>query len=138
MFGVHHPNLTSLRCNIISRRDDVINDIITHAHGAGHVTFWYKRGRTWWGVGSVTRDLQEAGPLKVCIGINTPVHPYNWSLLPSTVFSVFTCVLFHCMCSDTHTQMFQESLGVLLTPQLVLPLQECCAFRLCLCALHLQ
>ena len=28
------------------------------------------------------------------------------------------------------TQVFQESPGVLLTPQLVLPPQDCCAFRL--------
>ena len=34
------------------------------------------------------------------------------------------------MCSDTCTKVFQESLGVLLTPQLVPPLQDCCAFWL--------
>ena len=34
------------------------------------------------------------------------------------------------MCSDTCTQVFQESPGVLLTPQLVPPLQDCYAFQL--------
>ena len=56
------------------------------------------------------------------------VHPCNWSLLPSTVISTFTCVLFHHTCSNTCAQVFQESPGVLPTPQLVPPLQDCCAF----------
>ena len=58
------------------------------------------------------------------------VHPCNWSLLPSSVFSMFTCVLFHHTCSDTCAQVFQESPGVPLTPQLVLSLQDCCDFQL--------
>ena len=58
------------------------------------------------------------------------VHPCDWSLLPSTILSTFTCVLFCCMCSNTCTQVFQESLGVLPTPQLVPTLQDCCAFQL--------
>ena len=58
------------------------------------------------------------------------VHPCNWSLLPSTVLSTFTCVLFHHACSITHTQVFQDSLGVLPNPQLVPPPQDCCAFWL--------
>ena len=58
------------------------------------------------------------------------VHPCNWSLLPSTVLSMFTCVLFHCTCSDTHAQVFQESPGVPPIPQLVPPPQDCCAFQL--------
>ena len=36
------------------------------------------------------------------------------------------------MFSDTCTQVFQESPGVPPTPQLVLPLQDCCAFWLVL------
>ena len=59
----------SLQRNVISLCDDVINDII-HAHVAGHMTFWYKRGHTPRGIGSVTWDLQEVGPLKVHIGID--------------------------------------------------------------------
>ena len=55
------------QCNVISRCVDVINDVITHAHAAGHMTFWYKKGRTQRGVGSA-QDLQEVGLLKVCIG----------------------------------------------------------------------
>ena len=43
---------------------------------------------------------------------------------------MFTCVLSHHLCSDTCAQVFQESLGVLLTPQLVPPPQDCCAFWL--------
>ena len=58
------------------------------------------------------------------------VCPCDWSLLPLTVFSAFTCVLFCHTCSDTCTQVFQESLGVLLTPQLVPSPQDCCAFQL--------
>ena len=58
------------------------------------------------------------------------VHPFDWSLLPSTVFSAFTCVLFHHECSNTRAQVFQESLGVPLTPQLVAPPQDCHAFQL--------
>ena len=57
------------------------------------------------------------------------VHPCDWSQLPSTVLSTFS-VLFHCMCSNTRAQVFQESLGVLLTPQLVPPPRDCCAFQL--------
>ena len=34
------------------------------------------------------------------------------------------------MCSDTHAQVFQESPGVPLTPQVVLPPQDCCTFWL--------
>ena len=53
--------------------------------------------------------------------------------LEPTIFNCFEhfwlCVI-HCVCSDTHTQVFQENLGVLLTPQLVPPLQDCCAFQL--------
>ena len=59
------------QCNIISQCDDIINDVITHEHAAGHLTFWYKRGHTWRGVGSVTRDLQEVGLLEVHIGSDT-------------------------------------------------------------------
>ena len=62
--------------------------------------------------------------------VMSQVPPCNWSLLPSTVLSVFSCVLFHCMCSDTHAQVSQESPGVLPTPQLVPPPQDCCAFQL--------
>ena len=57
-------------------------------------------------------------------------HSCDWSLLPSTVFIMFTCVLFHPAHSDTCAQVFQESLGVLLTPQLVPPPKDCCAFWL--------
>ena len=58
------------------------------------------------------------------------VHPCDWSLLPSTVFSAFTCELFCCACPGTCAQVFQESLGVPLTLQLVPPLHDCCAFQL--------
>ena len=32
------------------------------------MTFWYKRGHTQRGVGSVTQDPQEVGPLEACTG----------------------------------------------------------------------
>ena len=46
------------------------------------------------------------------------------------LLSAFTCVLSHHVCFNTSAQVFQEGLGVPLTPQLVLPLQDCCAFQL--------
>ena len=60
----------SSRHNVISQCDDIINDIITHTCAAGHVTFWYERGCTQRGVGSVTQDLQEVGPHEARIGSN--------------------------------------------------------------------
>ena len=38
---------------------DVMTSLMTSSctHVAGHVTFWYKRGHTQWGDGSVTRDF---------------------------------------------------------------------------------
>ena len=45
------------------------------AHVAGHVTFWYKRGHTQWGDGSVTRDFREVGPLKAHAGSNASSAP---------------------------------------------------------------
>ena len=57
------------------------------------------------------------------------VCPYDWNLLSSSVLSTYSCAFSH-TCSDTHAQVFQESLGVPLTPQLVLLLQDCCAFWL--------
>ena len=32
-----------MRCNVILQHDDITIDVITHAHVAGHMTFWYKR-----------------------------------------------------------------------------------------------
>ena len=58
------------------------------------------------------------------------VCPCDWSLLPSTVLSTFTCVLFHGTCYDTHAQVFWESPGVQPTPELVPPPQDCCSFWL--------
>ena len=94
------------------------------------MTFWYKRGHTWQGVVLLPKTFKRLDHSKHTQVVMSQVHPCNWSLLPSTVSSVFTCVLFHHACSDTHAQVFQESLGVPLTPQLVQPLLDCCAFQL--------
>ena len=74
--------------------------------------------------------FQKLDRSKHAQAVTCQVHPCDWSLLPSTVLSTFTCVLFCHACSDTHAQVFQESLGVPPTPQLVPPLQDCCAFQL--------
>ena len=94
------------------------------------MTFWYKRGHTWQGVVLLPKTFKRLDHSTHTQVVMSQVHPCNWSLLPSTVSSVFTCVLFHHACSDTHAQVFQESLGVPLTPQLVPPLPDCCAFQL--------
>ena len=82
------------------------------------------------GGGSVTPDLQEVGLLEGCTGSDASGASLR---LEPTIFNctkrIYLCVIC-CMCSDTHAQVFQESPGVPLTPQLVLPLQDCCAFRL--------
>ena len=94
------------------------------------MTVWYKRGHTQGGLVLLPETFKRLDRLKCTEVAMSQVHPCDWSLLSSTVLSVFTCVLFCHMCSDTCAQVFQESLGVPLTPQLVLPLQDCCAFWL--------
>ena len=53
------------------------------------------------------------------------VCPHDWSLLPSTVFDALSGVFATCVHSITYTQVFQRSLAVPLTNQLVLLPQDC-------------
>ena len=89
VFDMHHQNLMLLLCNVILQSDDIINDIITHAHVAGHITFWYKRDCTWQGVGSVTWDLQEVELLEACTGSDTSGESL-W--LEPTTFNCIKCI----------------------------------------------
>ena len=49
------------------------------------------------------KAFKRLDPSKCAQVAMSQVHPCDWSLLPSTVLSVFTCVLFCYTCSDTHS-----------------------------------
>ena len=70
------------------------------------------------GVVLLPETFERLDHLKHALEVMHQVCPCDCSLLSSTVLSTFSCVI-HCACSDTHAQVFQESPGVLLTPQLV-------------------
>ena len=71
-------------------------------------------------MGGLFSDSCQSSILQVGI---TASHIFN-------CIKCFSLCVICCACSHTCAQVFQESPGVLLTPQLVPPLQDCCAFWL--------
>ena len=76
-------------CNVILQCSDVTCDITNHAHVAGHMTIWYKRGLHMVWVGSFTQDIRVVRSLEAHAGSDTS-GTSSW--LEPTSFNCTLCV----------------------------------------------
>ena len=91
--------IKTLHLHSITSFYDVMTSLMMSSHTcvAGHMTFQYKRGHTWWGLVLLPKTFKRSDRSKHTLVVTHQVHPCNWSLLSSTVLSTFNCVLLPCM-----------------------------------------
>ena len=112
-----HSRCITASC-VILWHSDVTSDITNHAHVAGHVTIWYKRGlHVVWGC-SLIQDIWAVGSLEACTDSNASGASFNCTSHINLCYCRMHAV--HCTClgipekprSATHSSTSTASAGL--------------------------